>query len=387
MLTARAYLPEGRLGAGLRAVEAEVARLLAAFAAAGATAVEPAALQPAALLLDLYGEEIRARAYVTQDPVAGELMLRPDFTVPVARLHMAHGAAPARYAYAGPVWRAQEPGSPRPAEYLQAGFELFGGDDPAAADAEVFALIRGLVGDAAGDVATGDMGVLIAVVEGLATYPARRAALMRHIWRPMRFRRLLARYGAGHGAETAARAGLVDAVARGAEGVAALIAAAGEHVGRRSPAEIAARVERIGAEAAADPLAPGEVALVEAVLAVEGPMGHALAALRDLGVEAPALLPACDRIAARIDALGARGIAAEGLPFSTRFGRSELEYYDGFVFEISAAGRLDLPPLASGGRYDRLTAQLGGGVPLPAMGAILRPEALVAARLGTGGGR
>ncbi|MDC3265334.1 hypothetical protein OAU61_04555, partial [Planktomarina temperata] len=40
-------------------------------------------LQPADVLLDLYGEDIRARAYVTSDPLRGEQMLRPDFTVPV----------------------------------------------------------------------------------------------------------------------------------------------------------------------------------------------------------------------------------------------------------------------------------------------------------------
>jgi hypothetical protein len=34
--------------------------------------------------LDLYGENIRARAYVTSDPVLGEKMLRPIYTVPVA---------------------------------------------------------------------------------------------------------------------------------------------------------------------------------------------------------------------------------------------------------------------------------------------------------------
>ena len=53
-------------------------------------------LQPAGTLLDLYGEDIRARAYVTDDPVRGEMMLRPDFTVPVVQAHMAHGGGSAR---------------------------------------------------------------------------------------------------------------------------------------------------------------------------------------------------------------------------------------------------------------------------------------------------
>ncbi|MGM0586570.1 MAG: ATP phosphoribosyltransferase regulatory subunit, partial [Pseudomonadota bacterium] len=71
------------MGRGLDALAAELARLDALFAGAGAEAAEPATLQPADLLLALYGEDIRARAFVTHDPVDGELMLRPDFTVPV----------------------------------------------------------------------------------------------------------------------------------------------------------------------------------------------------------------------------------------------------------------------------------------------------------------
>ena len=68
-------------------------------------------LLSAETLLDLYGEDIRARAYVTHDPVMGERMMRPDFTVPIVERHMSEGAEPARYTYNGPVWRMQEAGS------------------------------------------------------------------------------------------------------------------------------------------------------------------------------------------------------------------------------------------------------------------------------------
>ncbi|MFD2841853.1 class-II aminoacyl-tRNA synthetase family protein [Paracoccus cavernae] len=70
-------------------------RVLAEFRAARAIEVAPDILLPAETLLDLYGEDIRARAYVTHDPVRGEVMLRPDFTVPVVQMHMAEGAEPA----------------------------------------------------------------------------------------------------------------------------------------------------------------------------------------------------------------------------------------------------------------------------------------------------
>ena len=97
------------------------------FDAAGAKVVEPPILQPAEVLLDLYGEDIRARAYVTSDALRGEQMLRPDFTVPVVQMHMAYGAEPARYTYAGEVFRRQEDDPERASEYLQVGFEVLTG--------------------------------------------------------------------------------------------------------------------------------------------------------------------------------------------------------------------------------------------------------------------
>jgi len=115
---------------------AEADRLMAAFRAAGAVPVEADILQPAEVLLDLYGEDIRARAYVTNDPIRGEMMLRPDFTVPVVQMHMAGGADPARYCYMGEVFRKQEHLTERKSEYFQAGYEVFARENPESADAE-----------------------------------------------------------------------------------------------------------------------------------------------------------------------------------------------------------------------------------------------------------
>ncbi len=46
------------------------------------------------------------------------------------------------------------------------------------------------------------------------------------------------------------------------------------------------------------------------------------------------------------------------LAFEASHGRTALEYYDGFVFSFLKDG---MPPVASGGRYDALTAVLGAG--------------------------
>ena len=216
--------------------------------------VEPAALQPADVLLDLYGEDIRARAFVTRDEGA-EMMLRPDFTVPIVRLHMDAGAEPARYVYCGPVWRRQERGLGRGrGSILQAGFEVFEGGDPAAHDAEVLGLIVEALGDAPVELVTGDLGLVLAAIDALETSAARKAALRRHVWRPARFHALLRQFGEEHAAVRARRAALLAAEA---EGRTPALVGAGVAVGLRGADEVAARVAQLAEEAATPPLAAG----------------------------------------------------------------------------------------------------------------------------------
>jgi ATP phosphoribosyltransferase regulatory subunit len=350
------------------ATRAEGEGLLQAFLAAGAVPVETDLLQPAETLLDLYGEDIRARAYVTQDPVRGEMMLRPDFTVPVVQAHMAHGAEPARYAYLGEVFRKQDRGSGRASEYLQVGYEVFDPAAPEVADAEVFALFAGLLADLNLRPVTGDVGILMAAVRGLDTTEGRKAALLRHIWRPRRFRALLDRF-AGRAPMPPARVALLQRLAAGSP--AQLIAEAGTFVGLRSAQEIAARAGALVADAASAPIKATEAALLYDLLTLEAPAAAALSHLRGITSMLPAIAPAVDRFAARLTALTARGIDVERLAFEASHGRTSLEYYDGFVFSFHAEG---MAPIASGGRYDALTAVLGAGAFIPAVGGVIRPE-------------
>lgn len=352
-------------------IRAEAARLQAAFVAAGAQPVDPDVLQPADTLLDLYGEDIRARAYVTADPLRGEQMLRPDFTVPVVQMHVARGAGPTRYTYAGEVFRRQEVAEPeRSNEYFQVGFEIFDAPDPAAAEAEVFARFATLLAPLGLRAAMGDIGLLTAVVAGLDTTEARRTALMRHIWRPRRFRTLLDRY-AGRKPVPAGRAALLARVAR--DGPQAVIAAAGPAIGLRSPDEVLARIATLRQEAATPPLAAHQVALIDDLLSIRETPANALARLRDIAVDLNALDPALDRLEARMAAMADRGVDLDQVEFEASYGRTSMEYYDGFVFGFYAPGRPHLPPVASGGRYDALTRILGRGHAIPAVGGMIRP--------------
>jgi ATP phosphoribosyltransferase regulatory subunit len=375
MVTDRAYIEGGRIGPRLGDLDAEIGRILAVLSRTGGQRVEPAALQPADVLLDLYGEDIRARAFVTRDDRA-EMMLRPDFTVPIVRMHLGTGNATGRYVYCGPVWRRQAFGSDRPREYLQAGLEIFGDRAPAQADAEILCLIRAALGEAPVRLVTGDSGLVLAGIAALETSPVRQAALRRHLWRPARFQEMLGRYGAGQAARSAARATLLDAARDG--DLPRLMTEAGQPIGLRGADEVAERVARLVAEAETPPLDTGRVRLLEYVLEVKGTSSAALAELRAIARELPGLARAVDRLEARLDAFACRGFEPGDLAFEAAFGRTTLEYYDGFVFGAVALGRDDLPPVASGGRYDALTRVLGQGADVPAVGGIVRPEALLA---------
>ena len=346
------------------ATRAEAARLLTFFEEAGALRVDCGILQPADILLDLYGEDIRARAYVTQDPSRGEQMLRPDFTVPVVQMHMSGGAEPARYTYSGEVFRRQEDHPERENEYLQVGYEVFDRADPEGADAEVFALFHTALAPLGLHAATGDIGILTAAVEGLDTSARRRAALMRHIWRPRRFRALLDRF-AGRSPVPATRSALLRAKDA--------LAGAGPIIGLRSRAEIEARIDALREDARTAPLSEAQVAALDAILAVRETCPFALEQLRDIAVDLPAISVALDKFARRIDALDKRGIDVDVLDFEASYGRTSMEYYDGFVFGFYADRRPDLPPVATGGRYDALTRRLGGGAEIPAVGGVIRP--------------
>lgn len=330
----------------------------------GAVITDADILQPADTLLDLYGEDIRARAFTTTDPLRGEQMLRPDFTVPIVQRHMAFGAEPARYTYVGKVFRKQERDETRPTEFVQVGYEVFDGSDPAAADADVFATISGLLSGVAVTPATGDIGILRAAVQGLRTTDARRAALLRHLWRPRRFKALLDRY-CGRIPVPASRSALLAHTDPMADLPVVL--------GLRSKDDIAARIEALRLDAEAPPISGIERDLLDALVNVRAAAPHALVALRDIAVDLPSIGEAVDGLAARLDALQARDIDVSTLPFEATYGRTSMEYYDGFVFGFSADPALNLPPVATGGRYDALTTVLGGGTGVPAVGGVLRP--------------
>ena len=374
----------------LRRPDARAEALLASYERAGYARIAPAILQPAEPFLDLSGEDIRRRMYLTTAPGGGEFCLRPDLTIPVSRDYLASALAgkPAAYCYLGPVFRHSSDGA---AEFLQAGIESFGRPDKSAADAEMLSLALEATahyGLKTPDIRIGDVALFAGLVAGLDLPPAWKRRLIKDFNRKSNLTQDLDRLVLGGNNTRPEYQGVLAALAgsdpKGAHAlVTDLLSIAGINaVGGRTVAEIAERFLEQSALGVSAKLPRDVRALIERFLAIGGDSDEAAAELRALAGEGNmvrALAPALDLFESRTGFLAARGIDLKRVRFSTGFGRG-FDYYTGFVFELTDPTRTG-DPLVAGGRYDGLLARLGSSAPVSAVGLAVWIE-----RLGVYGG-
>ena len=351
-------------------IEIEADRILRLFSNSGAQIVQPAVLQRADTLLDLYGEDIRARAYVTSDPFNGEMMLRPDFTVPIVKTHMTGltGNDTARYAYCGKVFRRQEKNSERASEYLQVGYEIFDRTDVIKSDTDVFCIIKKALGDLPLRVATGDIGILMTAVSSLKTTSSRQKALLRHLWRPQRFLAILEKF-----------TNEVSVSIERFDGFQAekSFANQAKEIGLRSKSEIIERIENLLQDSKEAPISTTELDVINSLLNIGDKCPQALIKLKDLLPDMPALGSAIEKFEKRLSALDNANVDLSSIDFEVSYGRTSMEYYDGFVFGFYSENHINLPPIATGGRYDALTKHIGKGRAIPAVGGVVRPDLII----------
>ena len=358
----------------------------APFLTAGATPTDAPVLQPLGLLLDLAGEAMRSRLFVVSGDLGEEACLRPDFTVAIAREHLARGNGEGRYLYEGKAFRVAPRGSDRAEEFLQVGIEAFEAGDPVAADAEIAALAWASAaagGRADLTLLLGDVGLFAAFVDSLGLTPPLGARLKRAFTKPRQLKIEL-EGGAGVTGEqsriAALLAGLPEAEASAV--LQELWSLAGiEPVGGRRPAEIAHRLVERAQSAKAGALSAGEADAVRAFLAVSDRPGAALDAISALGgPQRAALDAALAGWRARLSGMVARGAPEDRMVLTAAFGRA-FGYYDGFLFEVRSDALGEDRPVAAGGRYDGLPARLGSETKTGAVGCMVRP-----ARAYAGGG-
>jgi ATP phosphoribosyltransferase regulatory subunit len=359
-----------------KAPDARAEALVASYERAGYRRCAPAILQPAEPFLDLSGEDIRKRMYLTTAPGGGEFCLRPDLTIPVSRDYLASPLAgqPAGFCYLGPVFRHR---ADQPSEFLQAGIESFGRSDQAAADAEMLSLgleATAHYGLASPAIQIGDVALFAALIAGLDLPGAWKRRLIKDFNRKSNLAQDLDRLVLG-GNSRPEYQGVLAALAgsdpKGAHAlVTDLLSIAGINaVGGRSVAEIAERFLEQAALGASAKLPRDVRALIERFLTIAGDPDEAAAELRalaDAGHMTQALAPAIDLFESRTGFLAARGVDLKRVRFSTAFGRG-FDYYTGFVFELTDPARTG-DPLVAGGRYDGLLTRLGSAEPIPAVG-------------------
>ncbi len=362
--------------------------ILDLFAARGADAIDVPMLQPADPFLDIAGEDLRRRIFLTESETGEMLCLRPEFTIPVCLDHIENRAAtPRRYAYLGEVFRQRRDGE---SEFVQAGIEDLGDTDTAGADArslaDAHALLAMALPGARLSVTLGDQALFEAVLAALGL--------------PRGWQKRLARAFGSPEMIAAALSDLADPPAnRALAGEANLIAASGDRAALaafvegemqeagispsagRTPDEIARRlIEK--AELSRLRLTPAQLDALKAFLAIHVPLADAAPALQGFAAASGiALGEALERFAARAAAILSNGLKAEEISYDAAFGRP-LDYYTGLVFEIAAPG--SARPLAGGGRYDRLLTLLGADKPIPGVGFSVWLDRIEKAREGRG---
>ena len=369
------------------ALDQQAAAILKTFASHGYRRQEPSILQPADIFLERSGEEIRRRTFTLTDPAGNELCLRPDLTIPICHEHVARGDGfPARLCYHGLAFRHQPAEPHRPTQFHQAGAELLGLEDRAAADREIIKLaIESLraAGLGALEVKIGDLGLFATLVDALDVPAQWRGRLKRHFWRAEYFDALLERASSGAATNTQkllANIGTMeDTDARSAlEGLMDMFAETPQ--GQRTREEIVERMLEQAADAASMRLDRKIARIISGMLRISGSATAAISEIRSLtksaGITLDAPLAAME---SRLEALFALGLDPAKVSFAARFGRN-MEYYTGFVIEFWARDAEGPVQVAGGGRYDTLLEALGAKQPVPAIGFVVRTERVLAVR-------
>ena len=349
--------------------------MLADFAYLGTERVDMPVIQPAAPFLDMAGEDLRRRIFMTESETGESLCLRPEFTIPVCLRHIETATGtPKRYAYLGEVFRQRREGGN---EFYQAGIEDLGDGDVAAADARavrdaVLVLANRLPGRPL-TVTLGDQSVFEAVVAACGLPAGWQRRLIHAFGNQAHLQRLLGELAdpaeAGvFGPEVGrlAAMGILDDEARLAAHIDETMQATGYSTNAsRAPLEIARRLKEKMALASTR-LDPRTLDLLREFLALEVPLADAPAALFAFATKAGlALGGALSQFDARVVALGNAGVDPGTVRYRAAFGRP-LDYYTGLVFEVTVMGESAV--LAGGGRFDRLMTLLGATERIPAVG-------------------
>jgi len=368
--------------------------LLADFERLKTLRVDTPVIQPAEPFLDMAGEDLRRRIFLTESETGESLCLRPEFTIPVCLRHIETATGtPQRYAYLGEVFRQRRDGAN---EFYQAGIEDLGDLDTAGADARaigdaMLVLSNRLPGRRL-RVTVGDQSVFEAVIAACGLPAGWQKRLIHAFGDQEHLQRLLAELADpkspgvfGPEVERLASMGILNDEELLVAEIAGTMEATGYSTnGSRSPGDIARRLKE-KMELATTRLDKAALAIMREFLALDLPLGESAAALHQFadksGLKIDGALALFD---ARVAALARVGADAGLIRYRAAFGRP-LDYYTGLVFEIGLEGAPAV--LAGGGRFDRLLTLLGAREHIPAVGFSLWLDRIERAVAAAGGAK
>ena len=360
-------------------------------------------LEPTELFLRKSGGALAARMYSFTDPGSNAVSLRPEFTASVMRHYLETAPdipadGPARWQYAGPVFRYDPYNSAASGQFTQVGAELIGAAD-ITADAELLALAAGIpaeLGISDYCVRLADLDVLDSVLDTAAISERARSFIIANINRiaggadgiDALLRRAAELHiiaggplAADESDLAAAVAGLSDDEARSVlAGFMRWRDAAGSPLGRRSPDEIIGRLlHKLRGGDAPEALRRG-LTLAARLASINGPPGAAVAQAQAVIAAAGADTAAVSRLDALVGLLESDANLRGRLRINFALARG-LAYYNGIIFDLARerAGGGGGVALGGGGRYDALARALGGPTDVPALGFACTLETLLEA--------
>ena len=351
--------------------QTSAARVTAVFSQMGLEPVNVPILQPADPFLDIVGEDLRRRIFMTENENGDSLCLRPEFTIPVCLNHIDENHdTPRRYAYIGEVFRQRRVGA---GSFVQAGIEDLGEVNEAEADArslhDAFTLVSAVSSLTIDKILIGDQALFAAVLNALGLPHGWQKKLMRCFGNDQLLQSLLADFTKPvkplqlptHIAQK-----IVDNDSVGLQNLleAEMLNANISPAFSRSPKEIAQRLME-KSQLAQVQLDLNSIKALQEFLKLDVRLDKAVDILNGFAKDNNLQLDdVIERFAARSKAIAKAGFDLGNLHYDAAFGRP-LDYYTSLVYEIrSKNGEV----MIGGGRYDSLLTMLGAQKPIPAVG-------------------
>jgi histidyl-tRNA synthetase len=364
--------------------------LLELMAGFGYLQLETPILEPTELFLRKSGGELASRIYSFTDPGSNSVSLRPEFTSSIMRHYVEHAAEidlPARWQYAGPVFRHEVSNPQVSGQFTQIGAELVGSSS-VIADVEVLglaAMVLSKLKVADWRLELTDLAVLNSVLDAVGVSERARSFIISSVPQLSEGHHTVPRvlteasqlHLTGHNWEDQYLSQAIE----GLDEVRAKVVLRGllhwgaaDQLGQRKPDEVVDRLLRkLRGSDSEDNLRRG-LELASDLAAVRGEPEAALKAVGNLVREAGADSGAFHRLSELLELLTSDPEIAGHLVLDFGLFRG-LAYYNGIVFELKHPASTDA--LGGGGRYDALAQSLGSLEHVPALGFAYNLEALL----------